>query len=161
MPHNMLILYFRLPYFHVSSSTSVLSFHIDVVLTLTIWGNGSLHQSKSVPNRQSNPRRNYGMQSFGEVSRDHYKDVSKCKKITHAWAIWGKLTIHKYGMTGHYSPALLFIVQSSKSVSTNIRLGAIGVCASTTIALTRNCRFMPSDLYLSESNETDTCSHLQ
>ena len=37
MPHNMMILYFHSPYFHVSNSalffTLVNSFHIDVVLT--------------------------------------------------------------------------------------------------------------------------------
>ena len=41
MPHNMMILYFRLPYFHVSNSAlflhsiSVLSSYIDVDLTLS------------------------------------------------------------------------------------------------------------------------------
>ena len=47
MPHNMIILYFRLLYYHVSNSaqflhsTFVLSFYIDVVLThiclVTLW----------------------------------------------------------------------------------------------------------------------------
>ena len=39
MPHKMIILYFHLPYFHVFSalfSTSVLSFCIDIFLTLSI-----------------------------------------------------------------------------------------------------------------------------
>ena len=40
MPYNMTLLYFRLPYFHVMlyflHSTSVLSFYIDVVLTVSI-----------------------------------------------------------------------------------------------------------------------------
>ena len=43
MFYNMTILDFRLPYFHVSNSalflhsTLVLSFYIDVALTLSIW----------------------------------------------------------------------------------------------------------------------------
>ena len=36
MPHNMIILNYSFPYFHVSNSISVLSFYIDVVLTLSI-----------------------------------------------------------------------------------------------------------------------------
>ena len=42
MPHNMILLYFRLPYFHVSKSALflqsalVLSFYIDIVLTPSI-----------------------------------------------------------------------------------------------------------------------------
>ena len=42
MPYNIIMLHFRLPYFHVSNSalfsntTSVLSFHKDVVLSLSI-----------------------------------------------------------------------------------------------------------------------------
>ena len=42
MPHNMIVLYFHLPYFHVSNSglflysTSVLSFYVDIVLKLSL-----------------------------------------------------------------------------------------------------------------------------
>ena len=37
MPHNMMVLYYcHLPYFHVANSTFVLSFYINVVLTLSV-----------------------------------------------------------------------------------------------------------------------------